>query len=171
MFWILSALLIIFAVLIILFRDLLYAAISLALASIMVSLLLFRYNANLAAVFELSVCAGLVTVLFIAAISLTKDSDRKSESKLPLYFFPLFFILIAGSDFFILSWLREKMMNSGQIPGAEQASFGEFFWGHRGTDIWGQAAVLLAGVFGMLAVFRIRAGKNSHNEKGSADGK
>ena len=46
-------LLVVFVVLCGVFRDLLYAAISLALASVMLAIVLFHFGANVAAVFEL----------------------------------------------------------------------------------------------------------------------
>ena len=51
-------------------RSLLRSAIGLALTSAILTLAIFRMNASLAAVFELSVCAGLIPVLFISVISL-----------------------------------------------------------------------------------------------------
>ena len=52
--------------------NLLKSAIGLAVTSAILSLLLFLMDAPLAGVFELSVCAGLITVVFISVISLTK---------------------------------------------------------------------------------------------------
>ena len=46
-------------------RDLIRAAISLAFMSALLAVLLYRMNSPFAAVFELSVVAGLITVLFV----------------------------------------------------------------------------------------------------------
>ena len=53
---------------------LLYAAIGLALSSVVLSIIMFRMDSPLAAVIELSVCAGLITAIFISVISLVKHS-------------------------------------------------------------------------------------------------
>ena len=80
------ALLVLSVVLLGVLRDLLYAAASLAAASVLLSIVLFQFGANIAAAFELSVCAGLITVLFVSTVSLTMDSDQKTEAKLPAVF-------------------------------------------------------------------------------------
>ena len=67
--------------------------------SAILALVLFQFGANIAGVFELSVCAGLITVLFIATVSLTKDSDQKVETRLPAYFIPLFVLIFVGIDY------------------------------------------------------------------------
>ena len=56
-------------------KDLLKAAISLAIASIILTMIFFEYNSPIAAVFELSICAGLITVLFTSVISLANKGD------------------------------------------------------------------------------------------------
>ena len=45
-------------------RGLLRAAIALATTSVVLAIIMFRLDSPLAAVFELSVCAGLITVVF-----------------------------------------------------------------------------------------------------------
>jgi len=63
------------------FRDLLWAAISLASASVTLTILFYQLSAPFASVFELSVAAGLVTVLFIAAISLVTGAKEGGEAE------------------------------------------------------------------------------------------
>ena len=50
-------------------RDILRAAIALAVLSAVLAAIFFKLGAPYAGAFELSVCAGLITVLFVAAIS------------------------------------------------------------------------------------------------------
>jgi len=57
------------AVLAVHLRDILRAAIALAVLSVVLAAIFFKLGAPYAGAFELSVCAGLITVLFIAAIS------------------------------------------------------------------------------------------------------
>ena len=57
------------AVLAVHLRDILRAAIALAALSVVLAAIFFKLGAPYAGAFELSVCAGLITVLFIAAIS------------------------------------------------------------------------------------------------------
>ena len=68
--------LVIFSVLAILLKDLLKSAIALAAASLLLGIIFFRMNAPYAGVFEISVVAGLITVLFILTIALTEGGPR-----------------------------------------------------------------------------------------------
>ncbi len=63
---------IVFAIMAVSFKDLLSAAISLAALSVALAIIFYRLSSPYAAVIELSVCAGLITALFVAAISLTR---------------------------------------------------------------------------------------------------
>ncbi len=57
-------------------KDLLYSALSLGLASVVLAILFFEMQSPYAGVFELSVGAGMVTILFIAAISLISGAKE-----------------------------------------------------------------------------------------------
>lgn len=145
-----------------LFRDLLYSALSLAVASILLSVVLFVLGANVAAVFELSVCAGLITVLFVSTVSLTKDSDQKSESRQSaLFLLPVAVVLVGAADF-AATWLIAQLP-AAPPPLAPAGSFHEVFWRDRATDILGQIALILTGVLGLLAVFRAKKAEAHHD--------
>ena len=60
----------------VLLKDLLKAGICLGILSVLLSIIFFHLNSPYAAVFELSVCAGLITVLFSTVVSMTKDEDE-----------------------------------------------------------------------------------------------
>jgi NADH-quinone oxidoreductase subunit J len=150
-----------FVVLVGIFRDLLYAAISLALASIMLSLVLFSFGANVAAVFELSVCAGLITVLFVSTVSLTKDSDQKTESRIPALFMVPLLVVFLGAGYFLTMWLVGTVLPA-PVPATQVRPFAETFWGQRTTDVLGQVSLILVGVFGILAIFRVRKEERHH---------
>ncbi len=161
--WILLGLLLVFLVLCAIFRDLLYMAISLALASIILAIVLFHYGANIAGVFELSVCAGLITVLFVSTVSLTKDSDQKVESRVPVYFLPFIILLFLGLDFFIVRWLSGTILPKDLTQqAASTATFQSVFWTERTADMLGQIGLILAGVFGILALFRVASKEKQH---------
>ncbi|MGD1148508.1 MAG: hypothetical protein ABR961_11220 [Thermoanaerobaculaceae bacterium] len=154
------ALLVLSVVLLGVVRDLLYASAALAAASVLLSIVLFHFGANIAAAFELSVCAGLITVLFVSTVSLTKDSDQKTEARLPVVFMVPMMALFAGLAYFLVRWL------AGMLPApAAQASaltFQEAFWGQRTTDVLGQISLVLVGVFGLLAILRAKSTGRNH---------
>lgn len=146
--------LLVFAVLAILLRDLLKSAISLAVASLLLGILFFRMNAPYAGVFEISVVAGLITVLFVLTIALTKAGDEVRESKLANWIFPLVFVVFIVIDALVMKGLLGKV--PALASGAEAGSFGDVLWKARTYDLVGQIAVILAGVFAVLALFRKR---------------
>ncbi len=143
-------------------KDLLKAAIALAAASVFLSVVLFHHGAWVAAVFELSVCSGLITVLFVSTISLTKDSDQNEEAKITGYLLPAFLLFFIGVDFFALKWIGKFIQPANEIAQAATgtAGFSAEFWGSRTTDVLGQSALILAGVFAILALFK-RVAKHS----------
>jgi NADH:ubiquinone oxidoreductase subunit 6 (subunit J) len=143
--------LVLFSVLAILVKDLLKAAISLAVASLLLGIIFFRMNAPYAGVFEISVVAGLITVLFMLTIALTKGGDAV-ESKAASFAFPAFFVVFIIIDALIMKKLIQKVP---ALPGPEEAgTFGQVLWNTRTLDLVGQIAVIFAGVFAVLALFR-----------------
>ena len=134
---------------------LLRAAIVLAITSAILSIMMFRLNSPLAAVFELSVCAGLIPVIFISAIGLTQRlggeslAARKRE-KLRLYWqLPLVVLLACG----VL--LATKMPFDFAAPGpAGTESANEVLWNLRHIDLIGQILALTAGAFGVVILVK-----------------
>lgn len=71
--------LVVAAVLAVSLKDLLKAGIALGVLSLILSAVFFKFDSPYAAVFELSICAGLITVLFTSVVSLTRDSDEEGK--------------------------------------------------------------------------------------------
>jgi NADH-quinone oxidoreductase subunit J len=140
------------SVLAILLRDLLKSAISLAAASLLLGIIFFRMNAPYAGVFEISVVAGLITVLFILTISLTRADEEVRETRLVRWAFPLAFVVFLVIDALVMKSLLGKV--PALASAAETGTFGEVLWKGRTLDLVGQIAVILAGVFAVLALFR-----------------
>ncbi|MBM3305858.1 MAG: DUF4040 domain-containing protein, partial [Candidatus Aminicenantes bacterium] len=146
--------LVLFSVLAIVLRDLLKAAISLAVASLLLGIVFFRMNAPYAGVFEISVVAGLITVLFILTIALTNAGEEVRESRIVRWVFPLFFLAFIVIDALVMKGLLQKIPALPSAP--EIGTFGDVLWKGRTLDLVGQIAVILAGVFAVLALFRKR---------------
>ena len=150
-----------FSILAVLSRDLLRSAISLAVASIFLAVIFFRMNAVYAGVFEVSVVAGLITVLFITTIALTRGDQEVIVNKRHLLIFPLFFLILIIIDILVMKNLL------GKIPAmvsSETGTFGEVLWNQRTFDLVGQIGVIFAGVLAVLALFR-QGGKNHDGGK------
>ena len=158
--WSLLTLLAVFLILLMVSRDLRYAALSLALASGVLAVVLFRFGAGWAAVLELILGAGVFPVFFLFTVRLTRDSDQGWESRVPLSFLPLLLILLVTANYYFISWLA-GLIGPAAAP-APLLSLGKTFWGQRTTHAWGLAAVVLAGVCGLLALFREIGKRHKH---------
>jgi NADH-quinone oxidoreductase subunit J len=77
----LGAVAVLFVLVAIELRDLIKSAIALGIASALLAAIFFILDAPFAAVFELSVCAGLVTVLLLSAVSMLKDEEAGHERR------------------------------------------------------------------------------------------
>lgn len=138
-------------------RSLIRAAIGLALTSAILTIVMFRLGSPLAAVFELSVCAGLISVLFVSTISLTdpltaQEKVQATKDKLHKFKY-LIFIIIALGIFFILSRVR---LNLTLPPAHSNEDARVVLWHFRHLDLLGQIIILLTGVFGVVILFKER---------------
>ncbi len=62
-------------------KDLIKSAIALGIASALLAAVFYILGAPFAAVFELSVCAGLVTVLLLSSVSMTEEKEVENEQQ------------------------------------------------------------------------------------------
>jgi len=143
---------VLFSVLAIALKDLLQSAVALAVSSLLLGIIFFRMDAPYAGAFEISVVAGLITVLFILTIALVHKGDEVRESRLANWVFPLVFVAFIVIDALVMKGLLGKV--PALASGAETGTFGEVLWKGRTLDLVGQIAVILAGVFSVLALFR-----------------
>lgn len=139
---------------------LLRAVIGLALTSVMISAMMFRLDSPIAAVFELSVCAGLISVIFFTTISFTQRLTperyqmRKKERIMKFWFLP---IAAVGLVVLLLQYkVRPDFNMAAVVPGQDVR---KVLWNLRHLDVFGQIAVLLTGVFGVAVLFKDRKEK------------
>ena len=124
------------------------SAIWLAGVSALISVVFYLFGAHQVAVIELSVGAGLVTVLFVFAISIAGDDILDTKPVLP---WPLFigisilFVLLLGA--FILP----ASVNPFAAPGTEE-TLNDVLWRQRGLDVLVQVVLIFSGVLGLLGL-------------------
>jgi NADH-quinone oxidoreductase subunit J len=137
-------------------RGLVRASLGLAAVSILLTTLMFMMGAGLAAVFELSVCAGLITVVFVSTIAMTQPSSKselleKTRHRLRRYWYLPVIIVAAGAVLASLSIAPPAALAPAPALDARQV-----LWGSRQTDLVGQAIVIFAGVLGVIVLFKER---------------
>jgi NADH-quinone oxidoreductase subunit J len=131
------------------------SAVGLAVASIIVTALMFILDAPLAAVFELSVCAGLITVVFVSTISLTKPVTRmelkqQTKNRIKRYWYlpVLVTVLFVVLGYYMVS---PEVKFFGSYP---ELDVRNVMWKLRQTDMLGQIILILTGVFGIVVLFK-----------------
>jgi NADH-quinone oxidoreductase subunit J len=147
-------------------RSLIKATICLAVASVFLATVLFLLGAYWAALFELSVCAGLITAVFVSAISFAAASRRDTENaREHLSRFKLlpYLMVISGLALLALLLLSGFSVN-GNLPAPTAfAQFRQVFWNTRQTDILAQIALILAGSFAVIVLFKERDVSEPHS--------
>ncbi len=133
------------------------AAIMLAVISILVTITLFLLHAPLAAVFELSVCAGLITVIFISVISLTNPLTKEErceerDNMFKKFLLLPFIIIVCGTCFYLLT--RGIGFIPVPAPEAVSVSAKNEMWHLKQIDLIGQIIIILTGVFGIVVLFK-----------------
>ena len=133
------------------------ATIALALTSVILTAIMFQLGAPLAAVFELSVCAGLISVIFISVISLTqnlpiKEQLTRRQNRITRFrYLPLILIVVAAGLCFVRVPLGLGLLGPETVTDVRSV-----MWDLRRFDLFGQILVLLAGAFGVIILFKGR---------------
>lgn len=140
-------------------KRLLISAIWLALTSALVALLLYLLGAPHIAVIELSVGAGLVTVLFVFAINISGEEVLDAESVLPKPYAWGSLAIAAGLALFLIL----KTLGIVTFP-ADVAKTSMINWDGRFLDFILQVVLIFAGVLGVLGI--LASGKNESGKEG-----
>ena len=133
-------------------RHLINAAISLAAVSAACGVLMYVLGAHTAAIFEVSVCSGLVTVIFISAVSLSNGDRQASAPEKRAHLLPI--ILIAIGAVLVIAALLTGFSLGSRGPVGSAASFDNVFWETRQADIFGQMIAILAGASAIVVFFK-----------------
>ncbi len=147
------ALLVLAALWSVLSPRLLRAVIGLAVASVLVTVLLFRLDSPLAGVFELSVCAGLISAVFLGAITLTQPETNESvlantKERIRRYWYLPPLLLLVG-----VAVAQKALPSMPAVPvGSDDVR--HVLWTSRHLDLLGQVIILIAGAFGVVVLFK-----------------
>ncbi|HHY88660.1 MAG TPA: DUF4040 domain-containing protein [Chloroflexi bacterium] len=126
---------------------LLVSALWLAGTSALVALMMYMLGAPEIAVIELSVGAGLVTVLFVFAINLTGEEEVRWPAPLPK---PLAWAMVLIPAV-LLGWMVLPNVQSS-LPALMRGDFQAVLWEARSLDILLQVVLIFSGVLGVLGL-------------------
>jgi len=127
-------------------KRLLASALWLAGVSALLSILFYLLGAYQIAVIELSIGAGLVTVLFVFAISIAGEDAIGARPLIPL---PLALGLVLLS-ILLLAWFVLPAPLEEHV--ADEASLSTALWEARSLDVLLQITLIFAGVLGLLGL-------------------
>ncbi|MCB0034842.1 MAG: DUF4040 domain-containing protein [Anaerolineales bacterium] len=126
---------------------LLSASLWLASVSASIATVMYRLGAADVAVIELSVGAGLVTILFIFAITVAGDEVTSAPPVVPR----LLSGLLTVSLIIVLGWLMKSSPETAVVETAVEP-FTVVLWETRGLDVLVQIGLIFAGVMGVLGL-------------------
>ncbi len=127
-------------------KRLIASALWLAGSSAILAVVFYLMGAYMVAVIELSVGAGLVTILFVFAISV---AGEEAPGKRPLVPRALAWGLVIGAA--LLLGVLVLPVGPGAQPAAEPL-FSAMLWQERGLDVLVQVVLIFAGVLGLLGL-------------------
>ncbi|HML24503.1 MAG TPA: NADH-quinone oxidoreductase subunit J [Aggregatilinea sp.] len=127
-------------------QKLLSSALWLAGISALVALTLYQLGAHQVAVIELSVGAGLVTVLFVFAISIAGDDAMSATPRIPVRLVIGLLLIFAA----LLGWMMLPLDGIKATGGGETLS--AVLWEDRALDILVQIVLIFTGVMGVLGL-------------------
>lgn len=152
-------LMLIFGVMAVMLHSMTKSAIALAAASAVLGIIMYEMGSLWSALIEVSVCSGLVTVIFISAISLSnmekKELEKVYEDKKRMSLLPVI-LIISGAVL-----VTAAMAFGVSLPKVDQAAgaagdLREILWNNRQADIWGQIIIMITGSAAVVVLFRER---------------
>ena len=129
-------------------QRLLMSALWLAGTSALVSVLLYLLGAHEVAVIELSVGAGLVTVLFVFAINIAGEEAIHLRSTLPRV---LIWVAVLAVAVLLGAMIFPGVARTAALPTGAM-SFATALWVDRKLDVLLQVVLIFAGVLGVLGL-------------------
>lgn len=139
-------------------KHLLISALWLALTSALVAWIIYRLGALEVAVVELSVGAGLVTVLFVFAINIAGDENEVKKPVIPRPF--AWGVVVVGGA--LLAWMIipalqvEKFMATMAFASGSIDDFRRMVWEERSLDTLLQVVLIFSGVMAVLGLLGSR---------------
>jgi len=131
-------------------KRILSSTLYLACVSALTSVVIYMLGAIQVAVMELSVGAGLVTVLMVYALSVVGEDALDPTSVIPK---PLALGLV-GAVTILLGWMVYPAIQTTIVTG--DVDLASVLWQSRVLDVWIQIVLIFSGVMGVLGLLSER---------------
>ena len=141
-------------------NRLLASAIWLAGVSALSATLFYLLDAREVAVIELSVGVGLVTVLFVFAISIAGDESMDAKSLVPR----VLAWILALAAVVLLGWMALPEVHTAEK--ITELTSTDILWQQRGLDLLVQVVLIFAGVLSVLGLLSDKVRPPSGKAKG-----
>ncbi len=141
-------------------RRMLISAIWLALTSALVAVMIYLLGAPHIAVIELSVGAGLVTVLFVFAINIAGEDTTRLKSLIPMPVAIGAVLLAAALGLVLILRASGSVALTEPLPDSSA-----ILWESRYVDLLLQVVLMFAGVLGVIGLLADKV--KPHHEEGS----
>ncbi len=128
-------------------KRLLMTALWLVGVTVFTSILLYLVGAYEVAVIELSVGAGLVTILFVFAIAIAGEDAITAPAVVPRWLSGA----VLGVVLLLLGWMVWPFSQTPP-PASEVVPFSAVLWQNRALDMLVQVGLIFAGVMGVLGL-------------------
>jgi len=152
-------LMLIFGVMAVMLHSMTKSAIALAAASAALGIIMYEMGSAWAALFEISVCSGLVTVIFISAISLSnmdkKQLEKVYEDKKRMSLLPVI-LIVSGAALVVAAMSAGVSLPHAGSAANAAGDLREILWNNRQADIWGQIIIMITGSAAVVVLFRER---------------
>ena len=131
--------------------------VGLALTSAILSVIMYRLKSPLAAVFELSVCSGLISVIFVTTVSFTQRISkenlhiRRRERLLRFWYLP---VILVVTGLLLAQYLLFPQFVLPMLEPIKELDVRSVLWNSRHLDLLGQVVMLLAGALGVVVLFK-----------------
>jgi NADH-quinone oxidoreductase subunit J len=131
------------------------SVVGLAITSAVLAVIIYRLGSPLAAVFELSVCSGLIPVIFITTVSFTQRVSKerllvRKRERLAKFFYLPFIVIAVGLALSLFFKMPHIDLPSAYVGPDVRG----LLWNLRHLDLLGQVIILLTGVLGVVILFK-----------------
>ena len=151
---VLLIILVILAVWTVLASSLLRSVIGLAVTSVILTILIYRLGSPIAAIFELSVCAGLITAIFVSAISMLKPTGfselaANSLERFKRYRYLILLLIFAAAALIVL----QVRSDFSAVFANTETDVRTVMWNLRQADLFGQILIIFVGIFAVIILY------------------